>query len=310
MAANRPAYWKETKHNALRRAPWHDYRGRCIYMVSFNKARQCPALSSVALTGERSGSVTLFEPGKIVEREIWNTPSFHPQVSIIESVVMPDHVHFLIFVKEPISKPLGAIIQAIKSVATKKIRALCGNSELTVFEPGFNDRILLKERSLDVLVNYIRANPYRLAVRRAMPDFFTRTGSLTVGGVECQAYGNAQLLECPFREQVIVHRADSDDVFAGNKARWLYTAANGGVLVSPFISKREKEVRDEAEKLGGRFIMVTNEPLAERQKPAEHDFELCREGRMLIVAPINGLAFGRSACLKMNAMAANLSTDI
>lgn len=104
--------------------------------------------------------------------------------------------------------------------------------------------------------------------------------------------------------QVQVHRADGEEAYAHKKERWLHTAANGGVLVSPFISKREKEVRTEAAELDGKFILVTNSPFKEREKPSGKDFELCSIGRMLIISPAEELDFGRKACMTMNALAA------
>lgn len=124
-----------------------------------------------------------------------------------------------------------------------------------------------------------------------------------IGGVACQAYGNIHLLDNPFKDQVIVHRADNDEAYSANRERWLYTAGNGGVLVSPFISKREKEIRKEAELLGSRFILITNRPLGEREKPSSKDFDFCVQGRMLIITPQSPLDFSRSACLQMNTLA-------
>lgn len=73
--------------------------------------------------------------------------------------------------------------------------------------------------------------------------------------------------------------------------------------MSPFISKREKDVRTEATELDGKFILVTNSPFKEREKPSGKDFELCSMGRMLIISPSEILDFGRKACITMNALA-------
>lgn len=130
-----------------------------------------------------------------------------------------------------------------------------------VFETGFNDQILRKSRSLNVLYRYIRENPYRLAIRRAHPNYFYRSYRLTINDIPCRAYGNIQLLNNPFKDQVVVHRADTDAIFERNKSAWIYTAANGGVLISPFISRREKDVRNEADMAGGRFILIAEPPI-------------------------------------------------
>lgn len=299
----KPAYFKETLHNNLRRAPWHDYRSRCIYMVTFTKAAGCPVFSHVGFDESQRTFLRLNMSGQLIQAEINKTPYIQPKIKILNSVVMPDHLHILIFVTSTTEKHLGEIVQAIKSAATSRIRTLHGCKNLEVFEPGFNDKILHSGRNLQTIIDYIDSNPYRLAVRQANPDFFTRVNNLMIAGTKCSAYGNLQLIEHPFREQVHVHRIDSAEQFAKDKARWLYNAANNGVLVSPFISARERQVRTEAEQLGGRFILIKEQPFSEREKPSAHDFELCATGRMLIVAPSEGITFNRASCVLMNSLA-------
>ena len=128
-----------------------------------------------------------------------------------------------------------------------------------------------------------------------------------IGDIPCQAYGNIHLLDNPFKDQVIVHRADDGETFLANKDRWLHTAANGGVLVSPFISQREKSIRKEAESSGSRFILITNRPFSEREKPSGKDFDLCAQGRLLIIAPLTAMPLDRPSCLKMNSLAQTIA---
>ncbi len=118
-----------------------------------------------------------------------------------------------------------------------------------------------------------------------------------------QAYGNLQLLRNPFKEQVVVHRAETAEQNGRNRRRWLHTGANGGVLVSPFIFTSEKAVRAEAEAAGARFILITAEPFGERYKPAAHDFDLCAAGRMLIISTNQSGNLSRATCLAMNELA-------
>lgn len=304
----KPTYWKEVIPNKKRRAPWHNYRSRCIYMVTITKSDSCPAFSSVGFDGANNVLLTPYKAGKIIAEEIKKTPNLNPQISVLQYVIMPDHVHFLIFVKESIQKHLGEIIQSIKSAATSKIRVIFNNPHLSVFDEGFNDQILKPSRSLDTIYNYIRQNPYRLAIRKIYPDFFTRRNNIMIGECTCQAYGNLHLLQNPFKEQVVVHRADTPTQFERNKENWIYTAVNGGVLVSPFISQREKEIRSEVEIHGGRLILISNKPFSDREKPCAHDFDLCSQGRMLIISPQNSVPFSRESCLQMNALSAAIAS--
>lgn len=220
---------------------------------------------------------------------------------ILQYVVMPDHIHFLLFVTSPLPEPAGYYIARWKV----RVNAACGLG--SIFETGFNDQILTRERSLKTLVDYIRDNPRRLIVRSLNRDYFRRVNDLTVAGSQWQAYGNMQLLENPFKEQVVIHRADTPQVCSRNRERWLYTAANGGVLVSPFISPGEKAIRREAEALGSKMIVLTNEAFSERYKPAAHDFDLCTAGRLLIISPKESLPATRETFLRLNALAKTLS---
>lgn len=158
-------------------------------------------------------------------------------------------------------------------------------------------------RSLDTIYRYIRENPRRLAVRREHPEFFRRVNALRIGDSTYNAYGNFQLLDCPFKEQVIIHRKDSPETRRLNREKWIYTGSNGGVLVSPFISASEKTIRDEAESVGARFIHIVGQPMEERYKPAGREFRLCEEGRFLIISAGLPGPLTRPVCLAMNALA-------
>lgn len=292
------------------RARWHDYRQKGLYHLTLLKAPLTPAFGS--LSGNQtipvgtpgSSFITASPTGKAIKLALLELTSIHPALRLYQYALMPDHLHLLVRVESGLDEILGRKIAIFKTIANKN-----ANME-QVFAKGFNDQILSSSRNLDAVYRYLRENPYRLAVRRANPDFFQKLNNLTIAGVACQAYGNIHLLANPFKEQVIVHRADTPVQFDRNKDRWLYTAANGGVLVSPFISPREKEIRTEAEELDGRFILITNQPFAGRDKPTGRDFDLCTQGRMLIITPLQPLDFSRPACLKMNELAKQIAYTI
>lgn len=276
-------------------------------MITFNKHSACLPFGSLKYTNPEDAAISTSLSGVMIREQIEITPSFHPEIDILDYVIMPDHVHILIQIKEPMNHHIGDIIQAIKSASTSQIRKITGNASLTVFEDGFHDRIISSNKQLETVKNYLRDNPRRLAVRKAHPEFFRRVNRLKIGEGYYQAYGNFQLLANPFREQVIVHRADSPEVRERNRAIWLYSAANAGVLVSPFISRDEKAIRTDAEDAGGRFIIITDLPMDDRYKPSAHDFALCESGRMLIVSAGFSGDLSRRSCLAMNALAKKIA---
>lgn len=280
-------------------------------MVTVSKHPSCPDFGRLDFTEPSGATVTLSKFGAILEKQIDITPSFNPQIRILDKAIMPDHAHILMAAIKPIDRHFGNIIQAIKAATTSNIRKISGNDSLTVFVDGFHDRIITDSRQLETATKYIHDNPRRLAVRQAYPEFFRRVNNLEIGGCLCQAYGNMHLLQNPFKEAVIVHRRDSEETRQQHRLQWLYTTANGGVLVSPFISQAEKAIRVEAESVGGKIILITNQTMGERYKPAGLDFELCESGRLLIISiPSADRALTRAACLTMNSLAETIAHNL
>lgn len=249
--------------------------------------------------------------GKIIAKNIALFPNLSPRLQIMQYIIMPDHVHLLLRVTDTLEYHLGNYIGMFKVRTGKDYEALTG-VKAPVFEEDFYDCILYPGRDLNSVFKYIKDNPRRLAERRTHPDFFRRVNNLIIDGKHCQAYGNMQLLNNPFKDQVVVHRAESTQQRQINRQHWLYTASNGGILVSPFISAEEKKIRDDAESQNGRFILITTEHFGERYKPSAHNFDLCTAGRLLIIsaAPALGTtatsALSRGHCLTLNSLAAAL----
>ncbi len=293
--------------NRLLRAPWHDYTERCIYMLTLNKAPLVPNFGSLVGDyriphGHKGSPCVAASPvGAAIKEGLCKFPQIEPKIRVLQYAIMPDHLHLLLFVQKKTDEILGRYIAAFKV----EVNNAAGRNG--IFAKGFNDQILKTDRSLDTLYHYLRDNPRRLAVRRAHPEFLRRVNALKIGDKYYQAYGNFQLLDCPFKEQVVVHRADTPAVRQRHRDEWLYTAANGGVLVSPFISPAEKEARRDADLVDGRFILITNEPMGERYKPTGHDFELCETGRLLIISTRQPGPLSRQTCLDMNALAARIA---
>lgn len=279
----------------------HDYYAPCVYHITLSKA------DNIELFGRLAGQfpdvyIEKSNLGEIVEQHLRTFNELNDSLELLEYIVMPDHVHILVNVKSRLNIPIGNFIRILKLTIGKDY------GRNGIFNPDFHDRFLRKSsdwaQSLLHVTEYIRQNPYRLAVRRVYPEYFTRVTNFFLNGEVFQLYGNRFLLDNPFKEQVIVHRADSADVREENMQRWLHVAANGGVLVSPFISQDEKAVRKAAEDASGNFILITNEAMPERYKPAAHDFALCTQGRLLIIAPTATMPPSRQTFVALNRLAA------
>lgn len=304
----------EFEHKYTRRKHGHDYYSPCTYHIILKKHPAAPKFGMLKgdakiKPGEPGCAEILRSPlGRVIKKEIYDLPLRFPILSMYQYVVMPDHIHILLRIKERSPKHLGYYIGMLTTI----IRTEClkrgiipDNPNYKIFEENYTDKIIHPGRKLDDIYRYIRENPHRLAMRHQYPHFYQRAAGIKIRGVEYEAYGNLFLLRNPFKCQVIVHRADSIEKKNKLRSFWLYNASTGNVLVSPFISSAEKGIRKEAEKIGGGIVLITHEPFGERYKPAEHDFNLCAEGRLLIVAPkiAMGNSLTRDVCLQMNELA-------
>ena len=287
------------------RDPKHDYRGRSIYHITIGKARSCPDFSIIS--GHSSAPlISRTAVGEVIEQQILNFPNLCPSLQVLQYVIMPDHIHFAIFARDYLPRVLGKYIGMMKVKTGQILRSIYPN--LTdIFTPDFHDRYLLPAHDLNTIFNYIRDNPKRLLVRQENPNFFQRLNNIEINGMSWQAYGNIQLLENPFKAPVVVHRADSEALRFVKNRRWKHLYENGGVLVSPFISQAEKEVRRKCEEADGKIILLSNKPFSEREKPAAHDFEQCSRGRLLILSPPSPMPDGRSTFLFLNSLAESIA---
>lgn len=304
-------------HSMKRRCFCHDYYERGIYMITLEVDGRRPILGK--LVGER---VELSELGRAVA-DCWRQiPRFHPEVSLIESAVMPDHFHGLLFVRERMARHLGEVVRGFKIGCTKAYRALSSTGAIygtntapgtqtapapRLFAEGYHDRILLRRGQLQVLINYIRTNAKRLAIIRSHPDFFTRLNSLEIEGRTYAAYGNPFLLNQPDRLQIQCSRRLTADEIAAQCETLLDKAERGAVLVSPCISPGEKEIARAALADDLPLIVLLENGFAPKFKPSGHYFDACANGKLLMLAPwphhFEKRTITRAQCLALNAMA-------
>ena len=289
------------------RHPTHDYRSICIYHITINKAPSVPYFSAVI--GSPKSPELLYSPlGRIIETNILTISDLNRAIERYQYVIMPDHIHLLLHVTEYLDKPIGVYISKfkIKTLQMARDRGVWCES---VFNPDFHDRFLRPFHSLNTIYEYIRQNPYRLLIRKCYPDNFRRINCVFFyEEMQWQAYGNLQLLANPFKDAVVCHRADAGTQKEERLIKnWMHLASNGGVLVSPFIAKKEKEIRKDAESKNAKIIMISNEAFGERYKPAAHDFHQCESGSLLIIAPVKDLPECRRTFLFLNRLAEDIA---
>ncbi len=225
------------------RSLWHDYNGKGTYLITLVVKDRRPLLGT--LNGNLSNDpprVDLSSLGRtILLAELPKITTLYRMASLWKVVIMPDHMHFILSISSPIHKglELGHIIQGFKYGCTVAYRNLYPQSKDSLFEKGFNDKILHRPHQIDGWRNYLADNPRRLMVKRSYPQLFIVLRNLEVAGQSCSIVGNHFLLDIPNKMAVIVHRRYSESEVKSLRCEWLNCAMNGGVLVSCHFSCRE-----------------------------------------------------------------------
>lgn len=302
--------YKPINPRNTRRARWHNYRSRSLYMITVTKRKATPFFCSIEGSPQLP-IVELTPIGKIIAQQLLELQSNFKHLEIFDYVIMPDHIHFIVYFHQDTDYHLGKVIGSFKGACSRHLRDLTGEETDSVFCDGFHDRILFKPGQLEIVKRYIADNPRRLLIKRRFPDLFTRKLKISINGESFEAIGNIFLLRNPLIEQVRVSREFSEERHRENDLRWRLTIEEGGVLVSPFISPKEKVYRDLAVENGGLVIQLEENGFGERYKPSGRFFELCAEGRLLLIAPMvhhySQVVMTREMALHLNSLAACIS---
>ena len=307
----------------LRRRVGHDYQSRRIYLITMTVMGRRPLLGTLVGDADApDGSqlaprVELTELGQQVA-DCWMAIEKHyPEVSVLATMVMPDHLHGILFVEKRIAQHLGMVIKGFKTGCNKVYRELfspVGQSSKDggyLWERGYNDHILEGKGELERWFLYLRNNPRRLALKRAYPDFFRVQFNITIGSQTYAAIGNRFLLECPQKMQVQCSRRLTKEEIEHVTATMLqHSRRSGAVLVSPAISDGERAVMRSALDAGLPIIFLTPWGFNIFSKPGHQYYEACAAGRFLILAPWphenQKIPLTRSMCLQLNAMTSEI----
>lgn len=337
MAAYMAGVNKPITNKCLRRAEWHDYRSKCIYMLTLMKAEGIPPFSTLS-GGVEDGKVKAIvrntRLGHHIGRAMRSMTSHYVETRLLQYVIMPDHVHMLVEVMKQVEYHLSQVVKFFKAECAGRYREILQMDydfkfEGTVFAKGYNDRILMRQGQLQVLFDYMRDNPRRLYLRRSFPQYFCNgllcipTGSggsgadkVSFDGEKTESeifsvYGNILLLENPYKVVVRFSRKFSEEKLAVDKRSWKEAIRSGGVLVSPFIHPVEKEFLHMALDDGGKVIIICENGFPQRWKPSRGYIQALTEGRLLFVGQEDYTAakieLTRQLSMAMNARAEQIA---
>lgn len=116
--------------------------------------------------------------------------------------------------------------------------------------------------------------------------------------------GSKELLLCARKLPLVCHRADIN-LFEQQKEAVLAAAQDGAVIVSAFISSKEREIRDLLFAAQIPVIEIMDNGFSERYKPYGKAFYACAENKLVQISPWKYLyqresKISREMCLVMN----------
>ena len=290
-----------------------------------------------------NGAVALSPLGEKVKEAVEAIPRLNPGILLFGHVVMPDHIHFncalVPGLREPL-KVLGNAIRRFKNYTTKlaKFAALAERSSAIksgssgfgrasrfdgqtgfgqLWQQGYHDYILLSREMIDATERYIAYNPMKWEVMYGAGHALRVVEPLASPRLSIGDYwkgvGNLALLGEDFKiVSLRISRQVASPAAIAKVVKRLEAAVDKGyVVISGFISRGEKAVRDMlCRRRDARFIRVLPSCIPNRRfKPESIYVKPFSEGRYLEIGRGNDeVAFGRGACLDINAEIIEIAT--
>ena len=129
-------------------------------------------------------TVELNEFGKVVEETWQGLVEHYDDIALDTFVVMPNHVHAIVFITQPdrssANDPVGAglkpaptpkhglseIMRAFKTFSARAVNTLRGTPGVSVWQRGYFDHVVRNETDLENVRTYIATNPSRWQLDR------------------------------------------------------------------------------------------------------------------------------------------------
>lgn len=293
LPAKNKAPWlqREPDKKHSRRLYSHDYCSRGYYHITATMKANTLHLSSlpnIPLSELKKNNpiYPILSPlGEKIEAELKGISNFHSQLKVLQYVIMPDHIHFVLQVKERLKKKLGYELAGFFGACSRHYTELGAFQNFKTLFERFHDNVIFNYDQLQKAIQYVRDNPRRAIIKRGKPDLFRRFLHLEIGSHEYAAFGNIFLLKHFKLLPVRIHRRWSNAEFELYHKECIQMIKNGAVPISPFIHEAEKKIMRETMQLGLPLIRLTDCGFEDRFKPCGQDFDLCSERRLLLLAP-------------------------
>ena len=280
-------------------------------------------------------------------------PSFYPEIQVLHYCLMPDHLHAIWYVRHAMPRGIASAVRGFWQMAKKagraytyissfipelnsgedkkigaimeSLRGEIGAGTYDTLQPIFTEMPFLRPMGhrdqLPTTIRYIDMNPERLATKRLMPGYFRVQEDIEIAGRKYSGVGNVALLQAArfapvhVRRTMVEEAAHGDDKLLRDYMNGCVLAAReGAVMVSPFISEKEKEVMVLLLAEEHPIILLADNGFRDYYKPSDGLFDSVAAGRVLILSPWEYDAgkrhISREDCVALNGMAEEIATSL
>lgn len=277
----------------------------------------------------------------------------YPEIQVLHYCLMPDHMHVIWYVRKAMPRGIQAAVRGFwqgtrkagraysylssfipesDSGENKKLYEMAENlrgqisdAQYAALPPIFSEmpfvRSMGQRRQLPATIRYIDMNPQRLATKRLMPGYFRVQEDIEIAGRKYSGVGNVALLQAERFSPVHVRRTMVEEAEHGDDQRLrdymnscVLAARQGAVMVSPFISPKEREVMVVLLAEEHPIIVLADNGFRDYYKPSDGLFDSVAAGRVLILSPWEYDAekrhVSRSDCVALNGMAEEIASSL
>ena len=145
------------------RLPEYNYNTPGVYFLTLcTEKRQC-ILSRIVGTGVLDGpQIELLPMGAIADKYLRQLNDFYDDLSVESYVIMPNHIHILLQVKEgPSGTPVPTLQNSVVSQFVSTFKRFCNREYGTnIWQRGAYDHIIRDQNDFDRHLRYICENPF------------------------------------------------------------------------------------------------------------------------------------------------------
>lgn len=305
--------WKRRPVDPMRhhRENGWDYKGRAIYHFTLPVEERYPLFGVLEGESAETAFVRLNPYGRRVHQMLCGLAQFYAgkgyALKVLTQKVMPDHVHLVIQVLEPLPQSIGAVVRGFKSGCTKVYkemymssgenaaevhgdsedglkrsadapvhfaRIFAGRGSIWEQNPAYyHERILHAPGQLRRMIDYVKDNPRRLWIKSRNPEFFRLHRRTEAAGLSFTSMGNHFLLDWPDKQVVEMSRNATNEEVQEQLRKVLAAAHNGTVTYTAAISKGEQLIARTLREQGYLLVVLLNDGFPKEGSPHERYYK-------------------------------------